>query len=168
MGVPSEVPSKVPSSMPSDMPSTMPSEVPSSMPSDMPSEVPSKVPSSMPSDVPSSSSMPSEVPSSMPSDVPSSSSMPSKAPSSMPSKVPSSVLGLGSVMKITEAGGDLPFTLSSMQEADNDVELRTFIRGDFASSSEYADFYWRNSTSNENVFIGRNDGGSDCQSNYHE
>merc|ERR1719287_86631 len=71
-------------------------------------------------------------------------------------------------MEITEAGGDLPFTLSSMQEADNDVELRTFIRGDFGQASEYADFYWRNSTSNENVFIGRNDGGPDCQSNYHE
>ena len=58
-----------------------------------------------------------------------------------------------------------------MPEAVFYVELRTFIRGDFGQSSEYADFYWRNSTSSETVFIGRNDGGNgddDCDPNYHE
>ena len=73
-------------------------------------------------------------------------------------------------MELIERGGNLTFTLPSMPEAVFYVELRTFIRGDFQGSSEYADFYWRNSTSNETVFIGQNDGGNgdDCDSNYHE
>ena len=73
-------------------------------------------------------------------------------------------------MNITEEGGDLTFTFGSMPEAIFYVELRTNVRGDFGSSFEYADFYWRNSTSNETVFIGQNDGGNgfDCDPNYYE
>ena len=72
-------------------------------------------------------------------------------------------------MELIERGGNLTFTLPSMPEAVFYVELRTFIRGDFGQSSEYADFFWRNSTSNETVFIGQNDGnGNECDLNYHE
>ena len=42
------------------------------------------------------------------------------------------------------------------------VELRTFIKGDFNSIFEYADFFWRNNTSLQESLIGRNNGGEAC------
>lgn len=64
------------------------------------------------------------------------------------------------------AGGNLTFTFTSMPMAVFYVGLRTFIRGDFNGNSEFADFFWVNSTSGQNSFIGRNDGGEQCGSDF--
>ena len=63
-------------------------------------------------------------------------------------------------------GGNLTFTFTSMPMAVFYVGLRTFIRGDFNADSEFADFFWVNSTSGQNSFIGQNDGGEQCGSDF--
>ena len=140
--------SESPSSSPSASPTGMPSASPSASPTGMPSASPSTSPSSAPSPTPSISSSPSI----------------SSAPSSEPtaaSCLPSPIMNIGQM-----AGGNLTFTFTSMPMAVFYVGLRTFIRGDFNADSEFADFFWVNSTSGQNSFIGQNDGGEQCGSDF--
>lgn len=131
----------------------------------LPSQAPSTSPSAVASPSPSVSVVPSIslAPTVSPSIsfAPSLSLVPSFSPT-VTSCNPSSIQiqNLTTSRKIT-------FTFPSMAPASSIVQLRTFIRGDYKHSSEFADFYWLNNGTPQNL-IGRNNGGEDCSEGFLE